>query len=692
LLDQLSKRTLRWLTLVACLSLTTIVVSALAATAVHAAPTDVILVLDNSGSMRNNDPNFLLKRAVAKFVNELDQQTRVGMLVFDTDVAYPITLGDLDVEARSAIRAALEDIDYRGQFTNSPAAIERAIYELKGKGRDDASKVIIFMTDGLVDTGKPEADVEKTKWVREDLAAEAAGSDIKVFGIAFTENADVLLIQSLANKTSGAYFRALTPEDLDGVFSSVHSKLAEPPPQPAVPPPMAGSCLATLMAEEIAAMRESAAAEGKSAEQLCREMLPEPLATPRQVAPSDVVVVEDSSLDVVLIIAVAAIALLVLVVIVVVLLRRGKGASAGVEAEAAPIPDAFINDINSITGEVATKIGDKPLLIGRVAGNDPAHLDYFVVDKGTIGRRHALIQYRDFTFWVADQGSVNGTFLNGERIENERQLKHGDRVKFHKYEFEFSMPEMDEAGHTVFADPNDPASFAEATMIGNVADNDPATPPPGQSEDIFDDETATPATRDSEPDDDLFDDPTALSARSRAEVDEEEEPTGEDVFGEQTSAPIRDDDFDAEASAFFDDGALSHTSDPLGGADFSEEATALPDIPATEAQDEDTGESSTLLPGSAYVDDALDATADISLDEFMRTDSFDVPLPGMEPVDDESEDATLMPNQVGTSNTYAAAQIDDVFDLTGERTVPPAASTDDDDEDDDSEAPTEFRS
>jgi len=184
LLDQLSKRTLRWLTLVACLSLTTIVVSALAATAVHAAPTDVILVLDNSGSMRNNDPNFLLKRAVAKFVNELDQQTRVGMLVFDTDVAYPITLGDLDVEARSAIRAALEDIAYRGQFTNSPAAIERAIYELKGKGRDDASKVIIFMTDGLVDTGKPEADVEKTKWVREDLAAEAAGSDIKVFDTA----------------------------------------------------------------------------------------------------------------------------------------------------------------------------------------------------------------------------------------------------------------------------------------------------------------------------------------------------------------------------------------------------------------------------------------------------------------------------------------------------------------------------
>ena len=202
-----------------------------------AAPTDVILVLDNSGSMRQNDPNFLLKRAVSKFVTELQQDTRVGMVIFDQKVAYPVPLDELNVESRGAIQSALEAIDYRGQFTNSPAAIERAIYELKSTGRDAAAKVIIFMTDGIVDTGDAAADNEKTKWMREELAADAADSGIKVFGIAFTENADFFLIQSLAKKTDGEYFRALTPEDLVGVFSSVHNKLAEPPPTPVVVPP-----------------------------------------------------------------------------------------------------------------------------------------------------------------------------------------------------------------------------------------------------------------------------------------------------------------------------------------------------------------------------------------------------------------------------------------------------------------------
>jgi hypothetical protein len=37
--------------------------------------TDVVLVLDNSGSMRKNDPDFLLKRAVSQFVTELQQNT-----------------------------------------------------------------------------------------------------------------------------------------------------------------------------------------------------------------------------------------------------------------------------------------------------------------------------------------------------------------------------------------------------------------------------------------------------------------------------------------------------------------------------------------------------------------------------------------------------------------------------------------
>ncbi|MCZ6771855.1 MAG: VWA domain-containing protein [Proteobacteria bacterium] len=705
---------------------------ALAPAALAAVPTDAILVLDNSGSMRKNDPDFLAKRAVSKFVSDLDQETRVGILIFDEKVKYSVPLTELTVNTRTAIQRALDDIDYRGKFTDSPAAIERAIYELKANARDDVVKVIIFMTDGIVDTGNPEVDSEKAKWMREELAADAADSGIKVFGIAFTENADFFLIQSLAKQTDGAYFRALTPEDLAGVFAKVNEILEAPPPVPA-PTPSAttgsaalGQCMASLVPDERVAFEQMAAEVGIAAEQLCTEMTLAPEGT-AIIIPADQAVSEDDLLGVILVFGLAALVLLGIVVVVVVVIRKRRGvegAPASQQAEPVAVPDAFIKDIHGISDEPAVQIGTKALMICRVAGNDPANLDYFVINKGTVGRRHAIIQYRDFSFWLIEQGSVNGTFVNGERIEGERQLKHGDRIKFHKYEFEFSMPELEDAGHTVFADPDD----LEATMIGEVIEQEQP------SDDVID-LTAGAAAPD--PEADIFDDEaeTALSARHRdaqaAEVeadeidseaqtalvdtdpsDAEEGPEFVTVAPSYDADEPSDDAFDAEASAFFgedslvpglvddedmggfedDDGPAPLTEPGIGGgeAELSETETLLPASLSGDGDEADFRESETLLPASLTGDEneTLEATSDISLDEFMRTDSFETPLVDFEETD--SEDATLMPEQV----TEAPA-IDDVFDITAEGTLPavkPDDAEDDDSPDDDAEGPTVFGS
>ncbi|MGE0483079.1 MAG: VWA domain-containing protein [Gammaproteobacteria bacterium] len=702
-----------------------------------AVPTDIMLVLDNSGSMRKNDPEFLLQRAVSGFVNGLNGDTRVGMVVFDEKVVYPVSLAPLDVDTRAALQAALEAIDYRGQLTDSPAAIERAIYELKNDGRADASRVIVFMTDGIVDTGKPGVDTEKTKWLREELAADAADSGIRIFGVAFTENADFFLIQSLAKQTDGAYFRAPTPEDLAGVFTSIKDKLAEPPVAEAPPPPVTppvppptsttvgGSCLAGLPADERAALEEAAPDSGMSAEELCGQVyapatggtgqvtiVRPPPVEEKTAPPKDT----DDKLDLVI---VAVLAVLVVVGVVVGLLlvrRRGGAPAAGGGAGSAVIPDAFLKDIKSITDEPAIKLGAKPLMIGRVAGNDPAHLDYFVVNKGTVGRRHALIQYRDFCFWLTDQGSVNGTFLNGERIDGEHQLKHGDRIKFHKYEFEFSMPELDDAGHTVFADPNDATMIGEATIIGGPAAaaaaaanaaRAPATDVPDFDDDDDDDgtgdENAPDAVVDDDADEDPFDITGAGPAVSVGPIDDEDafDHDGETAVPESAPASEMDDDltggagddFDAEASAFFDEDELGMESHaPRVDAfedDEDELVTAMPLTPPPAAVEE-FAESETLLPGTPYTDDEYAATSsEISLDEFMRTDSFEVP--GFGGDGDDADDATLMPDDV-PSGPVSAPVIEDVFDITGEGTVPPVRGRDDEDDDEDgSEDPTLFR-
>lgn len=51
------------------------------------------------------------------------------------------------------------------------------------------------------------------------------------------------------------------------------------------------------------------------------------------------------------------------------------------------------------------------------------------ISDGALSRIHARITSKDHVFWLSDEGSTNGTFLNGVRLESAVQLKSGDRIQ-----------------------------------------------------------------------------------------------------------------------------------------------------------------------------------------------------------------------------------------------------------------------
>jgi phosphoserine phosphatase RsbU/P len=83
-----------------------------------------------------------------------------------------------------------------------------------------------------------------------------------------------------------------------------------------------------------------------------------------------------------------------------------------------------------------------------------------------VSRRHAQIVGGDGTYHIEDLGSVNGTFLNGQRITDSRPLKNGDLLKVGDYFLTFRqepLPRESEATiiAQVDATPSNPALFAE---------------------------------------------------------------------------------------------------------------------------------------------------------------------------------------------------------------------------------------
>ncbi|MBW3566623.1 MAG: FHA domain-containing protein, partial [Proteobacteria bacterium] len=320
-------------------------------------------------------------------------------------------------------------------------------------------KAIILMTDGIVDTGNARRDQEKVLWLREMLAEQARSEGVRIFGIAFTENADYQLLQSIAQGSDGEYFRALRAQDIAPVLTRIDRALSAPvrETQPSYTPrerttesvaePAREPERLLFTEQPVKPPPSGTAAQDNDAGALA--------ATPASTRASGVPAGERDSEGPwrwVLIVA----ALIVLGAVGVGILWGEEFARllSRVTHSRKPVEDhgplAVLYDVYDPSDIKRHELGGKPIVIGRVSGSDPA-MDYVVVDERTVGRWHATIERRGQSFWIRDEGSVNGTFVNDQRVTAEHPLKHGDMVRVHRHEFEFVIPELFDSDRTTIS-------------------------------------------------------------------------------------------------------------------------------------------------------------------------------------------------------------------------------------------------
>ncbi len=56
-----------------------------------------------------------------------------------------------------------------------------------------------------------------------------------------------------------------------------------------------------------------------------------------------------------------------------------------------------------------------------------------------VSKQHCAISVRDGTIYVRDCGSTNGTFINGEQVAADREVKSGDRLRVGPLEFDVKI-------------------------------------------------------------------------------------------------------------------------------------------------------------------------------------------------------------------------------------------------------------
>jgi len=429
-------------------------------------PKQIIFVLDNSGSMKQNDPNRITRDVVANFIKNVDAGSHLGMVIFDKDARVLNPLTEITgAEADTKFIDSLNRLDYSGQLTNTPTGIERAIYELKTKGKKTADKIIILLTDGIIDTGDVKSNVESERWLKEDLVPECQQLGIKIFGIAFTDNADFRLMQILSSKTNGEYFRVYQAEEIQNVFDNINKKLSRP--SPAEPDTKIVTSQTSKPLQTTPSQKEKTKAEqqlgtdSKFPPQKMPTLRTEPSKPDQVVSETNVSPGKRSTTDTFLTLFLIAIILVVFILLLMVYKNNRsqtsdlafRGDRNDMFPEIRPDVQAELIDVEHIIPQdsISLTIDKASVTIGRGSNND------IVIPEKVVSSLHATITYKNGQYNLEDNRSTNGTRLNNKLIEENTKvkLKSGDIIHFAKCEFRFLVHDQAPYGETMLIDAQD---------------------------------------------------------------------------------------------------------------------------------------------------------------------------------------------------------------------------------------------
>jgi uncharacterized protein (TIGR03503 family) len=189
---------------------------------------DTRVLIDISGSMKENDPKNLRRSALRLLVGLLPADTRAGVWTFGQYVNMQIKLGVIDDSWKKRARKAAGKIHSRGLYTDIELALDRATQDWKGKPTKYRRSVIL-LTDGMVDISKDSVKDQRSRdRVIDEVIPHLKELGVMVHTIALSERADHELMEQLSKSTGGWYEQVNSADRLQRVFLKMFEKVSRP--------------------------------------------------------------------------------------------------------------------------------------------------------------------------------------------------------------------------------------------------------------------------------------------------------------------------------------------------------------------------------------------------------------------------------------------------------------------------------
>ena len=183
----------------------------------NSAVNDVRILIDVSGSMKQNDPENLRRPALRLLTGLLNDNNNAGIWTFGRYVNMLVPPARVDSTWKARAREASTEINSYGLFTNIEGALRDATWDWMPADKHQRS--VILLTDGLVDVADDDKlDQASRSRILDEILPKLKAADIHIHTIALSDQADTTLLQQMSRATQGSYTTASTSAELERVF------------------------------------------------------------------------------------------------------------------------------------------------------------------------------------------------------------------------------------------------------------------------------------------------------------------------------------------------------------------------------------------------------------------------------------------------------------------------------------------
>jgi len=180
-------------------------------------PANVVVVLDVSGSMRDDDKIGAVRHALARFVEGLDARDHLALVTFADDAHVALAPSEVGT-TRASILSSIGALSAYGG-TNLGAGLERGLQLAQSMQPFGGNARVVLLSDGVATIG----ETDSRALVHYGGAARARTIALTTIGMG--ERIDFGLLEALAQNAGGSFHYVDRPAEVERVFGRELSAL-----------------------------------------------------------------------------------------------------------------------------------------------------------------------------------------------------------------------------------------------------------------------------------------------------------------------------------------------------------------------------------------------------------------------------------------------------------------------------------